>query len=379
MARELAAYNATAKLLHWLIAGLVLALIGLGLTMTRIGGFQTKFALYQLHKSMGITVLMLMALRLGWRLVAPPPSLPPAMPDWERQTAGAVHLILYLLLITLPLTGWAMVSATLPPFNIPTVLYKAIPWPHIPAIESLSPATKKTVEPLLKNVHAALGWALAALVSLHIAAALRHGLILKDGVMLRMLPRFLKLMMPLAVIGCFGAGTLPAAAQEWAINKDKSKLTFEADAGGQSIMGEFQQFEAEIRFDPDHPDITEINAAIDINTITTGQSQADDTLRSADWFDAQTYPAAGLKVKALTPGSREGQYTLEGTLIIKGKARPITVPITLAVDLGEATVRGETVINRLDYGIGPNGPVSGMVIGNDVKVRFNISATRLDN
>jgi polyisoprenoid-binding protein YceI len=228
-------------------------------------------------------------------------------------------------------------------------------------------------------VHAALGWALAALVSLHVAAALRHGFILKDGVMLRMWPRFLKLMMPLAVIGFFGTGTLPAAAQEWALNKDRSKLTFEADAAGQILTGEFQQFEAEIRFDPEHPDITEISAAIDVNTISTGQSQADDALRSPEWLDAQTYPAAGLKVSALKPGSAEGRYTLEGTLIIKGKARPISMPITVAIDLGEATVKGETVINRLDFGIGPSGPVAGKVIGNQVRVRFNISATSLDN
>jgi polyisoprenoid-binding protein YceI len=260
------------------------------------------------------------------------------------------------------------------------VLYKAIPWPHIPGIENSSAAAKKTVEALSKNVHAALGWALAALVSLHIAAALRHGFILEDGVMLRMWPRLLKLMMPLAVIGFFGTGTLPAAAQEWALNKDRSKLIFEADAGGgQMLTGEFQQFEAEIRFDPEHLDITEINAAIDINTISTGQPQTDDALRSAEWFDAQTYPAAGLKVSALKPGSAEGRYTLEGTLIIKGKARPISMPITVAIDLGEATVKGETVINRLDFGIGPSGPVAGKVIGNQVRVRFNISATSLDN
>jgi cytochrome b561 len=379
MARPSGEYDAVAKLLHWLIATFVLCLIGLGLTMTRTGGLALKLELYQLHKSMGITVLMLMMLRIAWRLFLPPPDLPPAMPGWEQGAARGTHLLLYAMLLALPLSGWAMVSATLPPFNLPTVLYKAIPWPHIPGIENLSAAAKKTVEALSKNVHAALGWALAALVSLHVAAALRHGFILKDGVMLRMWPRFLKLMMPLAVIGFFGTGTLPAAAQEWALNKDRSKLTFEADAAGQILTGEFQQFEAEIRFDPEHPDITEISAAIDVNTISTGQSQADDALRSAEWFDAQTYPAAGLKVSALKPGSAEGRYTLEGTLIIKGKARPISMPITVAIDLGEATVKGEAVINRLDFGIGPSGPVSGKVIGNQVRVRFDISATRLDN
>jgi cytochrome b561 len=142
MARPSGEYDAVAKLLHWHIAAFVLGLIGLGLTMTRTGGLALKFELYQLHKSMGITVLMLMMLRIAWRLFLPPPDLP-AMPGWERGAARSTHLLLYPMLLALPLSGWAMVSATLPPFNIPTVIYKAIPWPHIPGIENLSAAAKK--------------------------------------------------------------------------------------------------------------------------------------------------------------------------------------------------------------------------------------------
>jgi cytochrome b561 len=377
-------YTAAAKTLHWLIAALVVTLVALGLYMTRgVQDLTLRFELYQLHKSLGVTVLMLMALRLVWRFIAVSPSLPGDMPGWERSAAHGTHILLYMLLFAMPLSGWAMVSAAAPPFNFPTVLFKTVPWPHIPFIEQMSAETKKTVESALKTMHSALGWALAALIILHVAAALRHGFILKDGVMSRMVPRFLKAsrvtVLPLVVMLVSIAVSFPAAAQEWALNKAKSKLTFQVQAAGQTISGQFQQFETEIRFNRNHLDLAEIAARIDINTVTTGQAQVDDALRGAEWFDAQTYPAAGFRAVAVKPGKGDGTYFMEGQISIKGKTHPVTIPFSLSVDQGEATASGETSISRKDFGIGPAGPVSGMTIGDEVKVKLDLIATRLDN
>jgi cytochrome b561/polyisoprenoid-binding protein YceI len=377
-------YIAAAKALHWIIAAFVIALIALGLFMTRgTQDLALRFELYQLHKSMGVTVLMLMALRLIWRFIATTPVLPPHMPVWERAAARGTHILLYLLLFSLPLSGWAMVSATSPPFNFSTVLYKTVPWPHLPFFEEMTPDSKKTVEAALKNMHSALGWALAALVVLHVAAALRHGFILKDGVMSRMLPRFLKTsragILLFALVLISAAASQPAGAQEWALNKQKSKLTFEVEAAGQAVGGQFQQFEAEIRFDRNHLDVAEIAARIDINTVVTGQAQVDDALRSPEWFDVRTYPAAGFRATAVKEGKGDGTYFLEGQLSLKGRTQPVTLPFTLDVDQGEATVSGETTISRKDFGIGPSGPVSGMTINDEVKIKLDIVATRLDN
>jgi len=376
-------YTATAKLLHWLIAAFVIGLIGLGLYMTRVENLQFRFELYQLHKSMGITVLALMVLRVAWRIFVPPPRLPTQLPGWEKNAAHGTHFGLYALLLVMPLSGWAMVSAAQPPFNFPTVLYNLIPWPHIPVIEELSAEQKKTVEPLLKNLHSALGWALLALVCLHIAAGLRHSFILKDGVMLRMVPRFLKssrhLVLPFSVLFVLAAVAFPASAQQWALNKDKSKVSFEVDAGGQAVIGEFEQFDASIRFDPSNPGQAEISVRIDMNTVTTGQSQVDDALLTKDWFDVQTYPAAGFRATSIEAGDSEGSYTMVGDLTIKGNTKPVTIPFSLDVDLGEATVKGETAINRQNFAIGPDGPISGITVGDLIKIRLDISATRLDN
>jgi cytochrome b561 len=106
------------------------------------------------------------------------------MPAHERAAASAAHGLLYLLLVGLPLTGWAVVS--LSPFNIPTVLYGLVPWPHLPL--ALLLPDKASAEGVLKLVHAYGAWLLTALLVLHVAAALRHHLILRDDVLHRMLP-----------------------------------------------------------------------------------------------------------------------------------------------------------------------------------------------
>jgi cytochrome b561 len=178
-------YAAVAILLHWTSALGVLALIGMGLLMTRAGlAPMHRFPLYQWHKSIGITVLALTALRLAWRLFHPPPPHPPGLPVHERRAAGAAHGLLYGLLVGLPLTGWAVVS--LSPFNIPTVLYGLVPWPHLP-LAALVP-DPSAAEGILEWVHAGGAWLLTVLLALHVGAALRLHLVLRDDVLRRMLP-----------------------------------------------------------------------------------------------------------------------------------------------------------------------------------------------
>jgi cytochrome b561 len=178
-------YTVLAILLHWTSALGVLALIGLGLTMTHAGLAPLRqFRLYQWHKSVGVTVLALTALRVLWRLTHRPPPHPAGMPARERRAAGAAHALLYLFLVGLPLTGWAVVS--LSPFNIPTVLYGIVPWPHLP-LASLVPE-EAAAEGVLKQAHAYGAWLLTALLALHVAAALRHHLILRGDVLRRMVP-----------------------------------------------------------------------------------------------------------------------------------------------------------------------------------------------
>jgi cytochrome b561 len=173
--------------LHWVMAVGILALAAIGLAMVHLKiPLHRKFELYQLHKSIGVTILLAALLRIGWRLMHKPPELPAHMPPLERAAAVGGHLILYFFLFALPLTGWALVSASV--LRIPTVLYGVIPWPHLPILPTLT--HKAPVEAFLKHIHAYGAWTLIAIVTGHAGAALRHHFIKQDEVLLRILPRF---------------------------------------------------------------------------------------------------------------------------------------------------------------------------------------------
>lgn len=183
-------YGAVAMALHWLTAAAVAGLIAIGWVMTDLPKESSlKFTLFQWHKSVGITVLLLTLLRLAWRLLHRPPPPPAGLTDWERRGAAAAHIALYALLLVLPLSGWAAVSAS--PLNIPTLLYGVVPWPHLPVPDLM--ASRDALAELLEDSHGFGGNIMAWLAGLHVLAALWHHFYRKDEVLLRMVPRFLPL------------------------------------------------------------------------------------------------------------------------------------------------------------------------------------------
>ena len=147
-------------------------------------GSPLKFQAFQLHKSFGITILLLTIIRLGWRLGHKPPALPAAMPGWEKAAARGTHIAFYVLLIALPLLGWLFVSAT--PFQVPTFLFGVVPIPHLPGFEDV--ADRKAVAEQFIELHALAAYLMIGLVGLHIAAALKHQFVNRDNVLARMLP-----------------------------------------------------------------------------------------------------------------------------------------------------------------------------------------------
>ena len=184
--REGGRYSAVSIVLHWTIALAILGQIQLGWTMTDLDEGMTQFRLYQLHKSIGITILLLSLVRLGWRLTHPAPPLPAHMKGWERVLARTTHVGFYVAMIGMPLVGWAVVSAS--PYNIPTVLYDAVPWPHLPVLPDLEPDTKEDLAESLADVHGTSAWLVIGLLALHAAGALKHHFLDRDTVLWRMLP-----------------------------------------------------------------------------------------------------------------------------------------------------------------------------------------------
>ena len=179
-------YSAIAIVMHWLIAALLLTNIGLAWYFGTLKGPE-EVAPLALHKSIGITVLLLTLLRIVWRLVNRPPPLPATMKPWEVWGARISHFLFYVIMLGMPLSGWAMVSAS-PLIKVhPTVLYWTVPWPVFPGLPT-DPDQLHAARKLFGKTHSLLAWVAYATILLHVAAALKHQLIDRDDVLAHMIP-----------------------------------------------------------------------------------------------------------------------------------------------------------------------------------------------
>jgi cytochrome b561 len=176
-----ARYSLTAIVLHWVLGLVILGMFGVGLYMTDLPFSPTKLKLYNWHKWAGISVLVLSAVRLLWRVTHRPPALPDAiaqaMPAWQRWAHHGTHHALYALFFLVPLIGWAYSSAA----GFPIVLFGVLPLPDFVPVD-------KALAEMIKPLHEFGAFALIGLAGLHIAAALKHQWIDKDGLLNRMWP-----------------------------------------------------------------------------------------------------------------------------------------------------------------------------------------------
>jgi cytochrome b561 len=172
-----ARYSTMAKFLHWTVAFLVITIVPIGLLMGRIDEGPTQNNLFFIHKSIGALILILMTLRLIYRFAHGAPSPYADLKPWERAVSETVHWTLYALLIVTPIVG--LVGHSL--FGAP------VPFFGIFQIPVFTPKNEHLSETLF-TIHSWLGWAVGVLFCLHIAGALRHFIVLHDGVLHRMLP-----------------------------------------------------------------------------------------------------------------------------------------------------------------------------------------------
>ncbi|HEX7130878.1 MAG TPA: cytochrome b [Rhodanobacteraceae bacterium] len=170
-------WGSVAQAFHWLIAALIVVQGAIGLTMVELGTTPTKVRVFALHKSIGLTVLALVLLRLAWRLTQRAPREMP-MPAWQRAAARLSHFLLYVLILALPFSGWLFNSAA----NFPLEWFGLF---HVPGLT-------RGLDPVLKafalRAHVVLFWVLVAVVAIHVAAALWHHYRQRDDVLRRMLP-----------------------------------------------------------------------------------------------------------------------------------------------------------------------------------------------
>ncbi len=368
-------YNDAAVILHWLIALLLIGMLMLGkYTHILEDDDPQKFVLVQWHKSFGIIALLLIIIRLLWRMSYTPPAHPADAPKWEKFAAKGTHILLYSLMLIMPLSGWLLVSAS--PLNIDTILFNAIKWPHAPGAQLLQ---EKELGHLFHNIHAYASGALILLVVMHVGAALKHHIINKDDVLRCMTPDWQsrsfkpKLVAALTAIALAAGGLALIAGSKKApavvVTANNSHIGFNTVVAGEATPGQFN--ESTINFTLDDNDLaaSSLNATVKTASVFTENYQVNGSLPAADWLDDEQHPEASFTSKSISKDA-DG-YRVDGTMTIKGISNSVEFPMTINEQDGKRVASGQFIINRFDYKLGVSEQPDEEYVDADITIDFS--------
>ena len=392
-------YGMIARVLHWLTALLILTAIPLGLVANGMAydtgeALALKAQVFSIHKTLGVAAFAVGLLRILWAVVQVRPA--PVHPDRKAETllAEIVHWTLYLSLVLVPLSGWVHHAATTGFAPILWPLGQDLP--GVPKSESVAQAA------------AALHWLftklLAASVLLHVAGALKHAIVDRDGVLSRMLRGdeagtgrahggFAAPVIAAALYAVAGFAVLqatapapaetsmgasapvapPAQGQAGSWGVTVGTLSFTVAQMGQPVQGRFADWSADIRYEPTpvegkHGDVT---VQIAVGSLTLGS--VTDKAKGTDFLDAGAHPVAVFDADILA--SPQGPVA-QGTLSLRGIEVPVTLRMELTIDGDVARMTGQTVLDRGAFGIGKSYP-DGKTVGLEVTVDVALSARRV--
>lgn len=428
-APETPRYSAVAILLHWAIAAAILLNAAIGWTM------KGSFGAFQLHKSIGLTVLLLSVARLGWRLMNPPPPPPAAMPAWEKAIAQTTHRAFYALMLAIPLAGWVFVSTQWHdgrPLIVQTVYFGLFPVPNLFGLDGAPEAARASISDASALAHKLLVWSMLALLALHAAAALKHHFADRDDVLTRMVPGLAKSAAQprrraaLAIGFTAIAGALvwavaarvtmpsaapiapaaqsaivaeeepaaaasspvvaepaPAAAKAkqappqpplWAIDMEASAINFTASLTGAPARGRFARWSGEIHADPADFSTAQARFVVETGSASIGVPELQQSLVAAEGFDPANHPQATF---VLSRFARTGDgYTAQGALTVKGRTARVAIPVTLTIEGGRARASARFTLQRDVFDLGMESDPAFEFIGRDVIVDVTIAAAR---
>jgi len=381
-------FGGVAKTFHWLTALLILTAMPLGLLATR-GDISTDEGiartawLFSLHKTVGVAAFWVALLRILWAITQDRPALLHPDRKLESFAAEAVHWLLYISMMLVPLSGWFHHAAA--------TGFAPILWPFGQTLPFIPKSD--TLAHLFEGWHFVLTKVLALSVILHIAGAIKHHAIDKDATLRRMLPGQpalpeLKpaehnrtplitalLIYAIALSGGTYLGMQSRTAPVEALEQVESQWTVETGTLaitvkqlGSDVTGSFSDWTADIIFDP-ATETGAVTAVISIGSLTLG-SVTKDAL-GPDYLDATTHPTATFDAAI----SRTDQgLVADGRLKMLGMTQPLQLPFTLDLMDGLATVSGQTRLNRLDFGVGATAQPTEGSLGFDVTIDLNLTA-----
>lgn len=394
-------YTGVAIALHWAIALAIIGMIALGWFMGDLPDSDPrKQDLYQLHKSVGITILVLTLARIAWRVMNPPPALPTGMAGWEQKLSHGVHVGFYALMILMPLSGWLYVS-TAHEFDVATVLFGMLSWPDIPFVGFLANETGHAV---VEFIHSKLAWAAIILLAMHVGGALKHDILDEEGVLKRMIPGLFGRTGPpaspargfipafggalgvFAIVACApmltsggGSGAAvnsaaPLDGANWEVVPDESEIIFSGTHEGNPFEGRFENWSASIAFDPARLDESEVSVEVRTGSAVTGTKLYDDTLRQGEWFAVSDFPVARVSLGEFR--ETEAGYGATASVTIKEATQTVPFEFTLDIEEGRARMEGGTVLLRDSLDLGQQSDPDANWVSDKIEVDVRVEAVR---
>ena len=369
-------FGSVTRTLHWLTALLILTAIPLGLIANQLpadaASMATKVQLFSIHKTLGLAAFLIGLARILWALSQRHPA--PMHPNrrTDLSLAAAIHWLLYISLVAVPLTGWIHHAAL--------AGFAPILWPFGQDLPFV--AKSETTATIFGAAHWVFTKLLAASILLHIAGALKHHFIDKDATLRRMLlgtsapatpkhparskaPFAAALLAYLAGVGLTYAmlppapeaapgpvtaestAAEPATHGNWSVSE--GSLSFSINQMGTAVEGSFASWTADITFDESASGGKHGKVAVSIDMTSLSLGSVTDQAKGPEFFDTATHKTASFTADIL-PGP--SGYIAQGSLTLHGISHPVALPFTLQIIGDTATMTGNTSLDRRDFGIG---------------------------
>lgn len=412
---ETTSYNRYSRWLHWLIAFLILLNVFLG---WRIIPESPWFrSIINLHKSIGISILLLTVVRIIVRLAYKAPPEPP-MPKWQALAAKALHLGFYVVMIGMPLTGWLMVSTSSRP-----IPFFFMEWFHLPVPQDSAPNAKAVHETFEAIHHLVAKLLIYGMIPLHVLAALKHQLVDKDNLLEHMVPGLKsrpvanwRWIVPAGVIllalgvgyGAYSGKPKVAAppvavaeasvsaeaiaaepiveasasmsesnsavpVPQWTVDKSATKIGFSTAFQGETVTGAFPSYTADIAFDPEQLDKSRVKVAIDLAAVTASNNDYADSLKGASFFDTANFAKAVFDARKFEKTGAD-KYIAHGRLTLHGVTKAVDLPFTLTIKDSTAQMKGSTNVDRIAHGVGSGEWASTDELPAKIKVDITLKA-----